>query len=140
MNNQNADKVNDSSWERPILAVGVAIIAGGIAALAMTGGLALPIAAPIITLGTTLINTYAAGKSAAVLATDVALPVISTVTTNLMSSDQATVKATITLHPPTSRRDELESAIIDADETKPVADTDAPETEPSPDHEPPSLG
>lgn len=139
MNNQHADKVNDSSWEKPMLAVGVAIIAGGIATLAMTGGLSLPIAEPIITLGTTLINTYAAGKSAAVFATDVALPVISTVATNLLSTEKSAVNAIIP-HPPTSSRDALKSAIIDAEETKPAANMDASEPDPSPDHEPPSLG
>ncbi|MDF1827128.1 MAG: hypothetical protein P1U39_02495 [Legionellaceae bacterium] len=126
----------------------MAIIAGGIATLAMTGGLALPIAAPIMTLGTNLINTYTTGKSAVALATEVALPQITTVAKSLMSDDlesailESSGKAaanTITSKPRTSSRDELESAILDSDEIKSNANTKTTDHAPEPDHEPPSL-
>jgi hypothetical protein len=139
ISSQSTDKIVDLACDNPMLAAGVGCVAAGIAVLALTKGAALPIVAPMIALGTSLISTYFAGKSAAFLATEIAKPVIATVASGLMSIGQAAVNA-LTSNPLTSSRDALKSAILDSDETKPVADTDAPETDPSPDHEPPSLG
>lgn len=117
----------DFACENPMLLAGVGCVSAGVAVLYLTAGAATPIAGPMITVGLGLITAYFAAKSAEILATSIAKPVIMTVAQQLISTSKAAVSQMTSLPSTlTNRSAAVTSVVPDQTPTKnvPVGNTD----------------